>query len=392
MTLLYPQPASSTESFQNLTVRRDDVLPGLPEQVEPVQNRAARRGKVCHPRQFAVKDLMKMDFPPQRFVVQGLVPTGLIMLAGASKIGKSWASLDLALSVASGRNFMGRETDQGDVLYMALEDTPRRLQDRLKLIAHDMEWDELPLEFWTSVAASDEGGLEALREWLRTATNPKLVVVDIWGRFAPRTLTSKNEYDHLTQALQPLQALAAEYDVALVLVHHTRKTSGDAAPAGDLFDQILGSRAMTSNMDATMLLNRTRMQHNAVLSVTGRDIEETSINLSFDKTTYRWNETDRSLAPLLSPERQEVLDAFVAGHLTAQTIADHLGKTRTAIQNHMKSLLAEGLLKKVGRGKYYLPSEDAPDPDEQTPADMTDMADLSDNKPPPAEDLYSDLV
>lgn len=45
----------------------------------------------------------------------------------------------------------------------------------------------LPLEFWTESKAIDEGGLEALAEWLKSASNPKLIVIDVWGRFAPKT-------------------------------------------------------------------------------------------------------------------------------------------------------------------------------------------------------------
>ncbi|WP_420595112.1 AAA family ATPase [Deinococcus sp.] len=378
---------SKIEAPQDLTVRRDDVQPGLPEPVDPILNRAARRKKA---RRFSAKDLMQEVFEPQRFVVKDLIPAGLLMLAGAPKIGKSWAVLDLALSVASGRSFLGRETDAGDVLYLALEDTPRRLQERLKLVAPGTDWDTLPLEFWTEAEAIDDGGLEAVTEWLRAAQNPKLIVIDVWGRFALKSPSAKNEYDHLTQTFQPLQALAAEYGVAIVLVHHTRKAQGDAAPSGDPFDQIIGSRAMTSNMDAALMLTRTRMQQDATLSITGRDIEEAAFNLTFDKSTYRWNETDKPSAPVMSHERQQVFDAFVAGHQTADTIGKQLGKSRTAVQNHLTALLADSLLQKTGRGKWHLPSADtAPESEPATPTDMTDIADnpLAEAEPDPFYDL-----
>ncbi|WP_161780332.1 AAA family ATPase [Deinococcus sp. RL] len=339
-----------------------------------------------HTEKFGLAALMAMEFPPQQFVVKDLLPVGLSMLAGAPKLGKSWASLDLALSVAHGRPFLGRDTDQGSVLYLALEDTPRRLQDRLRLLGVLDATSELPLEFWTEVAAVDEGGLEALRRWLAGAERPRLIIVDVWGRFSPRTPTAKNEYDHITHTLQPLQALAAQYGVAVLLIHHVRKSSGEGT-ASDPFDQILGSRALTSNMDTTMMLTRTRMQQDAVLNITGRDVEESQLALTFDKATYRWQPTDRPLVPAFTPERQQVLDAVAAGFKSAQTIADHLGKTRTAVQNHLAPLVQEGHLEKVGRGDYRLPgAQQTEQPLPPKPTDVTDIADFDDSE------VFTDLI
>lgn len=352
---------------------RDDVVPApsgyTPGIVRP--NREMRR----HPEKFGLAALMAMEFPPQHFVVKDLLPVGLSMLAGAPKLGKSWASLDLALSVARGRPFLGRDTAQGSVLYLALEDTPRRLQDRLRLLGVLESSSELPLEFWTEVAAVDDGGLEALRGWLVGAERPRLIIIDVWGRFSPRTPSAKNEYDHITHTLQPLQALAAQYGVAVLLIHHVRKTSGEGT-ASDPFDQILGSRALTSNMDTTMMLTRMRMQQDAILKITGRDVEESELALTFDKATCRWQPTDRPLAPAFTPERQQVLDAVVAGFTSAQAIADHLGKERTAVQNHLAPLVQGGHLEKASRGKYRLPGTEQAEPLALNPTDMTDIADV----------------
>jgi RecA-family ATPase len=57
------------------------------------------------------------------------VPEGCILLAGPPKVGKSWLTLGLGLSVASGGKALGRiDVTAGQVLYLALEDTPRRLK------------------------------------------------------------------------------------------------------------------------------------------------------------------------------------------------------------------------------------------------------------------------
>ena len=65
------------------------------------------------------------------FVVDGLIPTGLILFCGSQKIGKSWLMLKLCLCVSQGIPLWDMPTREGDVLYLCLEDTFCRIQDRL---------------------------------------------------------------------------------------------------------------------------------------------------------------------------------------------------------------------------------------------------------------------
>ena len=61
--------------------------------------------------------LMDMRLPPQRFCIQTLLPQGLSILSGASKIGKSWMALDMCLHVAKGEPMWNQPTTSGTVLY-----------------------------------------------------------------------------------------------------------------------------------------------------------------------------------------------------------------------------------------------------------------------------------
>ena len=67
------------------------------------------------------------------FVVDGLIPTGLTLFCGSQKIGKSWLMLKLCLCVSQGIPLWDMPTQEGDVLYLCLEDTFCRIQDRLLL-------------------------------------------------------------------------------------------------------------------------------------------------------------------------------------------------------------------------------------------------------------------
>src|SRR5262245_18590110 len=76
--------------------------------------------------------LQDQRFPEIRWMLTDLLPEGLTLLAGRPKVGKSWLALDIALGVGDGGSVMGsiRPASTGDVLVLALEDNPRRLQKR----------------------------------------------------------------------------------------------------------------------------------------------------------------------------------------------------------------------------------------------------------------------
>ena len=81
--------------------------------------------------------LMNTPMESPRFVVSSLVPTGLHILGGAPKIGKSWLMLWLCLCVSKGEPLWGFECKQGTVLYLCLEDSYERIQSRLLELTED---------------------------------------------------------------------------------------------------------------------------------------------------------------------------------------------------------------------------------------------------------------
>jgi hypothetical protein len=77
------------------------------------------------PKVFEIIDgntLMAQEYEPLRFAVEKILPHGVFILAGSDKIGKSWLSLDLCVNVATGGKLWEFSSEQGDVLYLALED------------------------------------------------------------------------------------------------------------------------------------------------------------------------------------------------------------------------------------------------------------------------------
>jgi hypothetical protein len=81
---------------------------------------------------WTAADITAMEFAPPRWAVPGVISEGVNLLCGPPKVGKSWMSLALGVDVARGDPAFGAiAVEAGPVLYLALEDTARRLQTRL---------------------------------------------------------------------------------------------------------------------------------------------------------------------------------------------------------------------------------------------------------------------
>ena len=57
------------------------------------------------------EQLMTTPLKPIEFCVDGMISSGLFILAGAPKVGKSWLALDIALGIAKGEKVLGREPE-----------------------------------------------------------------------------------------------------------------------------------------------------------------------------------------------------------------------------------------------------------------------------------------
>jgi len=76
------------------------------------------------------RDLMKKTFPKVQEIVPGILPVGVTILASSPKLGKSRFMLDVSIAVASGGKALGNiNVEQGDILYLCLEDSEQLLQE-----------------------------------------------------------------------------------------------------------------------------------------------------------------------------------------------------------------------------------------------------------------------
>lgn len=311
-------------------------------------NNPARLPKVRPiPEGISLSELMQLELPAPSFVVPGVVTEGINLLAGAPKIGKSWVGLGIALAVAFGGRALGAiEVEEGDVLCLALEDTRRRLQSRF----HKLLNGEPPphnLTVYTEWPKLDEGGLEDLEEWLHDHPKARLVVIDTLQKVRHRPQRNVPVYSDDYAALTGLKRLADHFGVAILVVHHTRK-----AGALDFIDEISGSTGLTGVADTILVLKRDRTKADAVLHITGRDVEEAEKALKFDPANGSWTVLGDAVELRRSDERQEVLDLLAQSDhpMGPAQIAGELGKRPGAVRTLLFNMKNAGEVVRSGSG------------------------------------------
>lgn len=233
------------------------------------------------------EEIMTTVYKPIEFVVDGLIAQGLYILAGAPKIGKSWLSLDICLSIAKGEKVLEHETRCGTALYLCREDSFERIQKRLYELT-----DEPTENLHFAIMADTIGsGLEnQIEKFKAERSDLKIVVIDTLQMIREST---ENSYGSDYKELSVLKSLADNLGIAIVLVHHTRKCSDS-----DPFNMISGSTGLSGCVGGSMVLVETkRGSRTAKLHCVGRDIENAEINLLFDSELKKWGVTDEPTAP-----------------------------------------------------------------------------------------------
>jgi hypothetical protein len=314
-----------------------------------------RRGAVL------ASDLKGLIFDPVRYVLPGYISEGVTILAGKPKVGKSWLTLDLCIAVAAGRFTLGTiKPAQGDVLYLALEDTKRRLKKRIaKLLSSAGSVWPARLMLQTEWRRTDDGGLSDIEEWCKSVPQPTLIVVDTFEKIRPIQNGKTQAYSADYQAIAGLQKIAGERGFAIVINHHVRKMEAD-----DPFDTISGTLGLTGAADTILVLRR---QGGAmILYARGRDIEESETALQFDKESCKWTMLGpEALAASVSNERAKIIDAlqsFVpANDKDGMAVSEIMAATEATSRNAMDRLLhkmrMDGQIIRARRGVYAAPSE-----------------------------------
>jgi AAA domain len=297
-------------------------------------------------------------FPPLAYAVPGLVPEGSVLLVGPPKIGKSWLVLTFALAVASGGRALGIQVPQRPVLYLALEDGNRRLQDRCRRLLAG----PIPEAFEYLTVVEHGRVLDAVGEWLeREHDTPPLAVLDTLGKVMPPALPGESAYQRDYRIGTALKGVADAHPGSTMLTNHHDRKAGTV----DFVDAVSGTHGLAGAADTILVVTRDRAETAARLQVTGRDVPEGEYALTFtDGAVWDLDGADLGEAAKRAREvrataglgdRSAELVRFVAQHpegVTPAQVAEALGLEAGAARVYLARLVEAERLARPRRGLY----------------------------------------
>ncbi|MBR1153147.1 AAA family ATPase [Bradyrhizobium sp. JYMT SZCCT0428] len=295
--------------------------------------------------------IMATKFPPLRAIVPGYLYEGFTALAGRQKLGKTWLAIDWAVAVAIGGVAMGSiDCAAGNVLYIDMENGPRRIQGRIKTLFPDEKNvpDLSRLEWVTEAPQLDQGLIPELERWRTSVSVPTMVVIDVLQRIKPAGSMARNAYENDYSAWAPLQQWATENNVAVLGLHHTKKGGAD-----DPLEALSGSNGLSACADTTIVLDQD--QNGRTLYVRGRDVEEKEAAVQF--TGGLWTVLGDAAAVRRSDERKAILGALAkASPLGPKDIAAATGMKDGNVRFLLGQMVAAGEIQKKGYGLYTPPN------------------------------------
>lgn len=293
---------------------------------------------------WTVADLLQAEFAPLVWYVERIITSGVTLLWGSPKSGKSIAALHLLVAIAAGGKALGTlGTEHADCLYISLEDGPRRLQKRLQAV--DAPWMQ-SLEIFTKWTRGSKG-IEQLEKHLDEHPTIKVVVVDTFVLFTKTRDSS--DYSETTDYMEQFKVLAEERDLAIVVIHHSRKVAQGKEDV-DFAETALGSTGMTSGPDHLLYLQRTpKGQTDAVLHFRSKDADGAELALNFDHDIQGWRFVGDASEMAKTAERQEIYDFLVEAQEAKgpKAIADALKKNVNTTKTLLRRMVDEGMVQSM---------------------------------------------
>lgn len=286
-----PIPSAPTDGEQSLsnasiiTTNNDKINHSeefSEENFPEFQRRLDRINDPAYLHTMTLNELYETTYSSRPPIIGGLLYPGTYLLAGAPKVGKSFLVAQLAFHISTGQPLWNFPVQKSTVLYLALEDDYRRLQDRMFRM-FGVESTE-HLHFATCAKQVGSGLEEQLEMFLREHPNTRLIIIDTLQKV--RELGGEAySYAGDYEIVGKLKTFADKHGICLLLVHHTRKQ-----PATDKFEMISGTTGLLGCADGAFLLQKERgTTMNGTLDVVGRDQGEQKLHLVRDREHLYWN-------------------------------------------------------------------------------------------------------
>lgn len=168
-----------------------------------------------------------------------------------------------------------------DVLYLCLEDSFQRIQDRLYRLT-----ESAPDNLYFAVTSGQIGnGLQKqIHHHLKEYPATRLIIIDTLQKVRNTENGNKGMYADDYDDITALKRIADRYCIAIVIVHHLRKQKDISDP----LNQISGTTGITGAVDSAYVITKgNRFDDTALMTASGRDIEHQQLILKFDDCVWQ---------------------------------------------------------------------------------------------------------
>ncbi len=288
--------------------------------------------------------ILATEYPDPEWVIPDCLPEGYTVLAGLPKLGKSVIGLQIAEAVASGGMLFGQKIEKGKVLYIAVEDTERRLKRRMNLNLHRGTGN---LWFYNGWDYLDKGGLTLLEKELHKREYRVCILDTLFRMFSPAVRQNDSgQMAAIGDALSNLSKPGTGLVMALIGLDHHNKGAYFNEKGGNL-GNLSGSISKAGAADTLWNVYRKRGENFMKVEITGRDVDEQDIDLVFDPLTKCYQLKDDVRDDSIQAQILRMMIVNVP--CTAAEIAVSLGKQPTNISRELIELSNKGRIIQAGK-------------------------------------------
>ncbi|MFW5879498.1 MAG: AAA family ATPase [bacterium] len=303
---------------------------------------------------IAEEEIIEVDF-----VIEGLITKGINILSSRPKCGKSTLAFQMALAASLGNNVFKKNNTEEDnsfqckkksnVLIISFEESEAKFNKRLK----NSDAKSIPNNIYFAKSwpmLESEDGLKLLKDFIKDK-QIDFVVIDTYTQFFRGTKVLGSSFRNEYNIISKIKQFADKTNVSILFLHHTTKQEND-----DWLVSLYGSQALSAAADTILFIRKERHGLNAVLNVTGRDIEDQVFALKFDKIRALWDYVGKSEVFLLTNGQREIyetmLDLGQGGPIKLEDIASNVYKSKSNTIRFLQTLTDMGFVEKTGYGKY----------------------------------------
>ena len=289
-------------------------------------------------------EIMDTFYHPRQDIIEGLLCVGTNFVVGKPKIGKSFLVLQIAYHVSRGIPIWGFPVRQGSVLYLALEDTEQRIQQRMADMFGIIS--TRSLHFATEALCINDGLEEQIKSFLEKHDDTVLIIIDTLEK--ARSM-DKHDYASDYSVISVIKKLTDNRNLGILLVHHQRKQDAD-----DVLDLVSGTNGLTGSADGTYILSKNnRTDNEGTLEIISRDLDDMRLHVSFNRERLIW-ELDSIEKNLYEPRPDPFLEKLVGTLLRENTFWEGTATDIIRELDLKDSMKPNAVSRRLGTGKDKL--------------------------------------